>query len=89
MVTKDYFLYIMYLQGCQGLYYVFAWLPRITLCICRVAKDCTQIMAEIQDVRAATDEVGRSKVCSNFDNLQKVVGKAFEGARFLIEIHSH
>merc|ERR1712240_674761 len=27
----------------------------------KVAKDCTQIMAEIQDVRAATDEVGRSK----------------------------
>ena len=60
-VAKD---YIKYLQGCQGLHYVFAWLHRITLCICRVAKDCTQIMAEIQDVRAATDEVGRSKVCS-------------------------
>ena len=45
-------------------------------------------MAEIQDVRAATDEVGRSKVSSNFDNLQKVVGKAFEGARFAIKIHS-
>jgi len=27
----------------------------------KVNKDCSQIMAEIQDVRAATDEVGRSK----------------------------
>merc|ERR1711931_163746 len=27
----------------------------------KVNKDCTQIMAEVQDVRAATDEVGRSK----------------------------
>ena len=45
-------------------------------------------MAEVQDVRAATDEVGRSKVCSNFDNLQKVLGKAFEGARFAIKILS-
>ena len=31
--------------------------------IFRVNKDCSQIMAEVQDVRAATDEVGRSKVC--------------------------
>ena len=28
----------------------------------RVNKDCAQIMSEINDVRAATDEVGRSKV---------------------------
>merc|ERR1719447_517826 len=27
----------------------------------KVNKDCSQIMAEVQDVRAATDEVGRSK----------------------------
>merc|ERR1719173_201512 len=27
----------------------------------KVNKDCSQIMAEINDVRAATDEVGRSK----------------------------
>ena len=28
----------------------------------KVAKDCAQIANEINDVRAATDEVGRSKV---------------------------
>ena len=28
----------------------------------RIEKDKSQIMIEIQDVRAATDEVGRSKV---------------------------
>ena len=79
-VSWDY-IFCKFFHGDQGLlsfHYVFAGLPRITLCIYRVAKDCTQIMAEIQDVRAATDEVGRSKVSSNFDNLQKVVGKAFE-----------
>ena len=30
--------------------------------IFRIEKDKSQIMIEIQDVRAATDEVGRSKV---------------------------
>ena len=28
----------------------------------RINKDCAQISSEIADVRAATDEVGRSKV---------------------------
>ena len=32
---------------------------------CRVVKDCGQIANEIGDVRAATDEVARSKVSSN------------------------
>ena len=32
--------------------------------ICRVVKDCGQIANEIGDVRAATDEVARSKVSS-------------------------
>ena len=31
----------------------------------RVAKDCGQIANEIADVRAATDEVARSKVSCN------------------------
>ena len=30
--------------------------------LCRVSKDCSQIANEIGDVRAATDEVARSKV---------------------------
>ena len=30
--------------------------------VCRVVKDCGQIANEIGDVRAATDEVARSKV---------------------------
>ena len=34
----------------------------MTLNFDRVTKDCSQIMNEITDVRAATDEVGRSKV---------------------------
>ena len=34
----------------------------ITLTFFRVTKDCAQIMNEVNDVRAATDEVGRSKV---------------------------
>ena len=30
--------------------------------MCRVSKDCAQILNEIGEVRAATDEVARSKV---------------------------
>ena len=33
----------------------------------RVNKDCTQISSEITDVRAATDEVGRSKVSKSLE----------------------
>ena len=38
----------------------------IDLLLFRVTKDCGQIMVEINDVRAATDEVGRSKVSKYF-----------------------
>ena len=34
----------------------------VTLYFLRIEKDKSQIMIEIQDVRAATDEVARSKV---------------------------
>jgi hypothetical protein len=34
------------------------------LLLCRVTKDCAQILNEIGEVRSATDEVARSKVNS-------------------------
>ena len=37
----------------------------INLNFLRIEKDKSQIMIEIQDVRAATDEVARSKVREN------------------------
>ena len=45
------------MEKCESEIKLVQYLP-----VCRVVKDCGQIANEIGDVRAATDEVARSKV---------------------------